>query len=145
MSQLNTGAASKDISCEHCRELLSEYVDREISEAQKASVEQHLKTCSKCGTESSRLLGLKQIVQHWGGVRGSSQFHQSVMEKMIRESQQTPASQFNAAALSKENESNHSTGNADDSKSMPAVWILLIAVFLAIAAYFAVLKLRGGF
>ena len=144
MNQPDTSAASKEISCEQCRELLSDYVDREISEAQQSLVELHLKSCLKCGTESSRLMGLKQIVQHWDGVQGSSQFHKSVMEKMIRESQQTPADQFNAAALARENELANSTGRVEDARTLSAVWILLAAAFIAVAAYFVVLKLRGG-
>ena len=62
MADTNSDAAVKEISCEQCRELLSDYVDREISPSERASVERHLSTCAKCGTESARLHGLKKIV-----------------------------------------------------------------------------------
>src|SRR5688572_4194243 len=91
-------ASVNEISCEQCRELLSDYVDRELSAGEKASVEKHLTSCLKCGSESARMVGLKKIVQNWQGVRSSGEFRQSVMQRMIRESQQVPSSQFTEAA-----------------------------------------------
>jgi anti-sigma factor RsiW len=135
---------ASSLSCEQCRELLSDYVDRELSESEKASVERHLSNCIKCGSESARLHGMKKIVQHWQGVTGSGEFRKSVMEKMIRESQQVPSQQFNDAAKA-------SDGAAADSqrieeveeRSLPPIWILLAAGVLAIAAYYLVLFLRA--
>src|SRR5205809_621231 len=71
MDDQMVNAPAKEITCEECRDLLSEYVDREISDSERASVEYHIKTCTRCSTESTRVTGLKKIAQHWEGVKGS--------------------------------------------------------------------------
>lgn len=131
------------LSCEQCRELLSDYVDRELADNEKAGVELHLKECIKCGSESTRMHGLKNIVQHWDGVKGSGEFRKSVIQKMIRESQQMPSGQFTESAA----ESARLAANAEAVQAtedrLPPIWILLVAAVMAIVAYFVVLKLRG--
>lgn len=133
------------LSCEQCRELLSDYIDRELTDAERAAVERHLSDCAKCGTESSRMLGLKKIVQHWGGVRGSGEFRKVLMDKMIRESQQIataptsdarPGSASEAAAAE--------TRNGAAERALPPVWVLLAAAVVAAAAYCLVRWLRGA-
>lgn len=145
MSDTKSQPAVTDLSCEQCRELLSDYIDREISEAEKAAVEKHLKTCNKCSTESVRLSGLKNVVRHWEGVKGSGEFRKSVVQQMIRESQQMPAGQFNAA-VAKANAAHADDAiefDTDSDKTLPPAWIILVALFLAVAAYFVVMYLRG--
>lgn len=140
-----TSEKTGELTCERCRELLSDYVDRELTGDEKALVERHLGSCNKCGSESVRLHGLKKIVQHWDGVKGSGEFRKSVIEKMIRESQQVPSLQFTDAAKAAR------VGDLDtlvldseaEGKSLPPIWILLAASLLAVAAYFVVLWLRG--
>jgi anti-sigma factor RsiW len=147
------------LSCESCREFLSDYIDRELTEEERRSVERHLATCTQCGSESHRLLGLKNVVQHWGGVPGSGEFRQAVVQQMIRESQQMPSAAFvqQAAAESSRmaatpeslKERMDSTVNMDASerddelKTLPPVWVFLVAVALAVVAYCVVIKLRG--
>jgi anti-sigma factor RsiW len=142
MSDPQASAPPKEISCEQCRELLSDYVDRELSGAERSSVEHHLNTCQKCGTESVRLMGLKKIVQHWDGVKGSGEFRAAVMDKMIRESQQMASAPFNeeAARASQRKISEESS----EEKSLPPVWILLVAVGMAILAFMLVRFLTAG-
>jgi anti-sigma factor RsiW len=131
------------INCDQCRELLSDYIDRELSEGEKSSVERHLNTCTKCGTESSRMMGLKKIVQHWDGVKGSGEFRKSVMERMIRESQQIPSKQFTDAADSTAAESARSKAEGE-IRTLPPIWILLAAGVVALVAYYVVIWLRGA-
>jgi len=140
-----TSAPPQEISCDQCRELLSDYVDRELSGSERAAVEQHVATCAKCGTESVRLMGLKKIVQHWDGVQGSGEFRQVVLQQMIRESQQMPAGPFKEAAESGRAQAAQSGAAADEGeeKRLPPVWILLAAAALAVAAYYIVLIIRG--
>jgi anti-sigma factor RsiW len=137
-----TSAPPQEISCDHCRELLSDYVDRELSPAELHTVEHHVSTCGKCGTESARLLGLKKIVQHWDGVKGSGEFRQAVMQKMISESQQMPSAPFTDAADSSRQQAT-SDGTEEEGKRLPPIWILLAAVALALVAYYLVLFIRG--
>jgi anti-sigma factor RsiW len=135
---------SGELTCEQCRELLSDYVDRELTDAERSSVERHLGNCAKCGTESVRLLGLKKIVQHWGGVQGSGEFRKSLMEKMIRESHQMPAVQIpDAADGVAAAERQTSLQDADAERTLPPIWILMAATVGAVAAYFLVRWLRG--
>ncbi|MGD0088482.1 MAG: zf-HC2 domain-containing protein [Planctomycetota bacterium] len=133
------------LTCEQCRGLLSDYVDRELTESERAAVEHHLGNCTKCGTESARMLGLKKIVQHWGGVKGSGEFRKSLVNRMIEESQQMPVlhpGEVQATATA-------AVGPQADpdregaGKSLPPIWILLAAFCLAVAVYFLVLWLRG--
>jgi anti-sigma factor RsiW len=142
-----TSEKTSELSCEQCRSLLSDYVDRELTEVEKAQVEKHLGSCTRCGTESARLTGLKKIVQHWDGVKGSGEFRKAVMEQMIRESQQVPSLQFTEAARAAgvgEAAVVASTDTDAEGKSLPPVWILVAATITAIAAYFVVLWLRGA-
>ncbi len=144
MSDTKNQPAITELNCEQCRELLSDYVDRELSGAEKAAVERHLTTCSKCTTESVRLNGLKNVVRNWDGVKGSGEFRKSVVQQMIRESQQVPSEQFNAAAKASVRSSGLIEDEEDTAKSLPPAWILLVALFLAVAAYFGVMALRGN-
>lgn len=143
MSETNSGAIVKEISCEQCRELLSDYVDREISESERAAVERHLSSCTKCVTESARLNGLKKIVQQWDGVQGSGEFRKSVVEKMIRETQQVPADQFKKVVLASGAEE-MGPDPEEGAKTLPPAWILLVAIFLAVVAYLGIMHFRGG-
>ena len=143
----DTVAAPKQITCDECRDLLSEYVDREIQEDVRASIERHLTECTRCVTESTRLQGLKNVVRHWDGVRGSGRFRASVMSQMIRESQATqisPERLAEAAALAKEVKQQQEEDDAAEPKRLPPVWVFIAAAVLAAAVYFIVLKLRGA-
>jgi anti-sigma factor RsiW len=130
-----------ELTCEQCRELLSDYLDRELSDSEVKAVERHLGDCVRCGTESSRLAGLKRIVQHWEGVKGSGEFRKAVIAQMVRESQQVPARQFADAAAA-----GPDTAAADDpaaEKTVPPLWVLLAAGAVAFALYWIVRWLRG--
>jgi len=133
------------LTCEQCRELLSDYVDRELTQGERGSVEHHLGNCPKCGTESARLLGLKKIVQHWGGVKGSGAFHKSLMNKMIQESQHMPVLDTTEARPAAGSALGCQVGVEDSeaAKRLPPIWIVLAAACVAAAAYYLVLWLRG--
>lgn len=136
---------TSELTCEQCRELLSDYVDRELTDAERSAVERHLGNCGKCGTESSRLVGLKKVVQHWGGVKGSGEFRKALMERVVRESQQMPALNLAEAPAganpSAQAQTDSESGAAE--RTLPPIWILLVAAVVAAAAYYLVLWLRG--
>jgi anti-sigma factor RsiW len=119
-----------EISCDQCRELLSDYIDRELSAQQLASVEQHLSNCGKCGTESARLLGLKNIIQRWDGVQSSGEFPAA-------QASSSPAVPLALASPQQDEE------NEVEAKRLPPFWVLLGAVALAAAAYYLITFLRG--
>ena len=145
MADIGTAPKPKLISCEECRDLLSEYVDREIQEDIRASIERHLTEYNRCVTESTRLQGLKNVIRHWDGVKGTGAFRNSVMQQMIRESQQTqiPAAKL-AEATAAAREGRAAEDDAHEAKRLPPVWVLIAATALAVIVYFIVLKLRGG-
>ncbi len=144
----DTDTEPKLITCDECRDLLSEYVDREIAEDIRASIERHLTECTRCVTESTRLQGLKNVIRHWDGVKGTGKFRNAVMQQMVRESQQThiSAGQLADATAAAKEARQFQPGEDDpaEPKRLPPVWVLIAAVVLAVLVYFIVLKLRGA-
>lgn len=137
-----TSSPPKELTCEQCREFLSDYIDRELTAGERAAVEHHVGTCLKCANESTNIQGLKRVAQEWQGVQGSGEFRRSVMQRMIRESQQMPAAAIRQAADAAA-ESARMPGDDEEGKSIPPVWILLAAGALAICVYYLILWLRG--
>ena len=127
---------STELNCEQCRELLSDYVDRELTSAEQQAVERHLATCTRCASESTRMVGLKNVVQHWNGIEGTNEFHEDVMDKLITESQMMPSKQFTDAAEKARAESVRQSEPA--AGTPPWVWLVVgvvIAAALATAAF----------
>ncbi len=120
------------ITCEQCRELLSGYVDRELDAGEQAAVEHHLATCVRCGNESSRLVGLKNIVQHWDGVKSSEKFREAVLEKFVSESRMMPSAPFTEAAEKARADSVQGlTAQQGGRKKLSLGWCIAIAIVLA--------------
>lgn len=142
----DTDTEPKLITCDECRDLLSEYVDREIAEDIRASIERHLTECNRCVTESTRLQGLKNVIRHWDGVKGTGKFRTAVMQQMIRESQQThiSAGQLADATAAAKEARQFQSDDDPEPKRLPPVWVLIAAAVLAVLVYFIVLKLRGA-
>jgi anti-sigma factor RsiW len=140
-----TSSPPKEMTCEQCREFLSDYIDRELTAEERASVEHHVGTCLKCANESTNIQGLKRVAQQWPGVQGSGEFRRSVMQRMIRESQMMPAAAIRQAADAAVDSAESARLNDEDEegKSIPPVWILAAAVALAVCVYYVILWLRG--
>jgi len=139
-----TSSPPKEMTCEQCREFLSDYIDRELTAEERASVEHHVGTCLKCANESTNIQGLKRVAQQWNGVQGSGEFRRSVMQRMIRESQMMPAAGIRQAADEAAESARIGGGGEDEEgKSIPPVWILAAAVALAVCVYYLILWLRG--
>lgn len=133
----------RELSCEQCRELLSDYVDKELAGEDLAAVEHHVATCEKCATESTRVRGLKNIAQHWQGVAPDKKFHDSVMERYITESQMMASKPFKEAADSQREAQRNAEGEAAEKpKGLPVALVLGIAVALAAIAFVALKFLR---
>jgi anti-sigma factor (TIGR02949 family) len=132
----DTAPEPLQLSCEDCRDLLSEYLDKEISPEHRAAIEHHLATCTRCVTESTRLQGLKNIVKHWEGVRGTSNFRAAVMTRFISESQQIQPGKLAVPKSEVE--------DRDDPKRIPPIWVLTAAIVLAVIVYYAILYFRGA-
>lgn len=131
---------STELNCEQCRELLSGYVDRELTTDEQQSVDRHLSTCPRCATESTRVVGLKNVVQHWDGIQGSDDFHQGVMQKLITESQMMSSKQFMEAAERAKAESRR---QEPPPPSRSWLWLVLGVLVAAAAAVIVYLLARG--
>jgi len=126
---------STELSCEKCRELLSVYIDRELTTDEQQAVERHLASCTRCASESTHMVGLKNVVQHWKGIEGSNEFNKDVMDKLITESQMMSSKPFIEAAERAKAESARVEEPAPDRSW---VWLLagvLIAAAVAVAAF----------
>lgn len=140
-----TRSAPKEITCEQCRDLLSEYVDHELSDQEKVDVEHHVATCIKCASESTRLVGIKNIVQNWEGVKGSSKFREAVLEQYISESRMMASKPFTdaAAAARAESQRQQEQDSGKPQTASPAFWIAVVVALSAAAALLAFLFFGG--
>lgn len=141
MSESHAAVGAQDLSCAECRDLLSGYLDHELTPDEQAAVEKHLSTCTHCTHESTSLVGLRDIVRHWEGIRGSNEFHQQVMDRLIRESQMAPSKQYtDAAEKAKTQAALAAQASAAEAAGKRPLWPwILIAAGLAILALLALL------
>lgn len=51
------------MTCENIQELLSAYLDRELSDADKAEVSAHVDMCARCRAEKEALLSVKESLR----------------------------------------------------------------------------------
>ena len=72
------------MNCEEVKDLLSAFQDRELEPGEMTAVEEHLKNCPECATQSTMLTNLSRIVQHWEGVRASERVKHELVEKVHR-------------------------------------------------------------
>jgi len=82
------------LTCHRCRELLSGYADAELTRHEVQAVSRHLANCTRCATESTHMILLKKLLQHWEGIEGSPEFFEDVLEKVIGESQTMSSSRY---------------------------------------------------
>ncbi len=123
----------RELTCQECRELLSSYLDQELEAQDSQAVELHLRNCGKCGKETTEFKGLKNVVQHWDGIKGSGEWRKAVVERYIRESQMMPSRPFTDAA-----DSVREFANSESENKLPPGLVLGIASMLAVAAYFLI-------
>ena len=128
-----------DLTCEQCRELLSGYVDRELSPNERSSVENHVRTCTVCAQETTCVKGLKSLVENWEGVKGNTKFHDRVMQEFIRESQMTPSAPFTEAADKAKQASIREPGTKGGF-STAVLWGIILILALGAAVLFFVIQ-----
>ncbi|MCZ7648364.1 MAG: zf-HC2 domain-containing protein [Planctomycetota bacterium] len=134
-------ANARELSCEECRDLLSDYVDRELDAADRAAVEKHLGACTKCAGESSMMQGLKKVIQQWDGVHGSEALHHRTMDQYIRESRMVPSKPFTDAA---DAAAGRAAPDSGERKGLSPALVLGGAIVLAVLAFVLIRMLRGG-
>lgn len=67
----------------HIIDQLNAYLDNELSEKEKAIVEEHLSRCSGCAQELARLKALSETLKSWNAPEPSAHFDQAVRDKIL--------------------------------------------------------------
>jgi anti-sigma factor RsiW len=124
-----------DLSCEQCRDLISGYVDRELTRAEREAVERHVVGCQKCAGESSCMTGLKEIVRRWNGIQSGGEFHKNLVEKLVRESRMMSSKPFVEAAerARTASEAREVAPAAQPARTRWELYVFLAALAFAIA------------
>ena len=128
-----------EITCQQCRDLLSSYVDRELSPDERTSVEHHVRTCTQCAQETTCVKGLKNLVENWDGVKSDNKFRERVMQEFIRESQLTASAPFTEAADKAREESVRHTVSKG-AFSMKVLWGIVLGMALGAAVLYFVIQ-----
>ena len=84
-TKMSDRATKTALTCQRCRELLSGYVDVELTGDEVRAVSRHLAHCTLCANESTHMILLKKLLQHWEGIEGSPEFFEDVLQRAIRE------------------------------------------------------------
>ncbi len=72
------------MDCEEARELLSPYLDRELTPEEMTAIAEHLEDCKDCAEQSTIFGQLSRIVKHWEGIRSPEETRRELVEKMRR-------------------------------------------------------------
>ncbi len=74
------------MNCEDVRELLSPYLDRELTSDEMTDIAGHLEECPDCMHKSTVFGQLSRVVKHWEGIKASEEAKRKLMEKVRRAS-----------------------------------------------------------
>ena len=77
----------KNHNCSEIKELLSSFIDKEVSQEEERLINEHLETCSDCAKELSELMELKYLMEKIGKeeLEAPEGFAESVMNKIENE------------------------------------------------------------
>jgi anti-sigma factor RsiW len=67
------------MKCSKAQELISPYIDEELSEGKKRELEDHIKACEKCRTEVEEMQGVSQLFVNTEKFKAPYGFHAKVM------------------------------------------------------------------
>lgn len=70
-----------ELNCAQIQGILHDYHDRELPPEFSAGVEKHLAACSQCARESTVIVGLKRILDHYQGEQPSPDFSARVVKR----------------------------------------------------------------
>jgi anti-sigma factor (TIGR02949 family) len=80
-----------ELNCEEVRELLSPYLDRELTSDEMTSIARHLEDCPDCMHKSTVFGQLSRVIKHWEGIKASEEARHKLMEQVRRASTRTQA------------------------------------------------------
>jgi hypothetical protein len=73
------------MNCNEVRELLSPMTDREVSKDDLKLIEEHLNTCQDCAFQSTMMVGMKNLLRQWDGLKPTEVFHTRVLDRVKSE------------------------------------------------------------
>ncbi len=76
----------RELNCEEVRELLSPYLDRELTSDEMTDIAGHLEECPDCMHKSTIFGQLSRVIKHWEGIKASEEVKAKLMDKVRRDS-----------------------------------------------------------
>jgi anti-sigma factor (TIGR02949 family) len=77
------------LNCDEVRELLSPYLDRELTGEEMTALGEHLDSCKECAAKSAIFGQLSKILNHWEGVQASNNAREHLSEQLRKINRET--------------------------------------------------------
>lgn len=87
------------MDCAEVKELLSPYLDRELTVEEMTAIAEHLEDCRDCAEQSTIFGQLSRVIKHWEGIRASEETRRELVEKVRRVSTRARAKRTLPLAL----------------------------------------------
>jgi len=69
------------MKCEHCRQLISAAVDKELNEGEQVVLDEHLAQCSECAQYAEQIRELERLTSEWESSAMPSDVEQAVFAR----------------------------------------------------------------
>ncbi|MHC4914028.1 MAG: anti-sigma factor [Planctomycetota bacterium] len=70
------------MDCDEVRELLSPYLDRELTPDEMTRIAEHLESCPDCMHKSTIFGQLSKVIKHWEGIQASEEARRKLVERV---------------------------------------------------------------
>jgi hypothetical protein len=70
------------LNCQEVRELLSPYLDRELTGQEMTDIAVHLEGCKDCMEQSTVFGQLSRVIKHWEGIQATEKIKHQLMEQV---------------------------------------------------------------
>jgi anti-sigma factor (TIGR02949 family) len=70
------------LNCQEVRELLSPYLDRELTSEEMTDIAMHLESCKACMEQSTVFGQLSRVIKHWEGIQATEEVKRRLMEQV---------------------------------------------------------------
>lgn len=71
------------MNCEQIRQLISALVDKELTEGERGSLDEHLAQCSECAQYSEQIRELERLTSEWEASQMPSDVEQTITDKTM--------------------------------------------------------------
>ena len=73
------------MNCEHCRQLISALVDKELTEGERGSLDEHLAQCSECAQYPEQIRELERLTSEWESSAMPSEVEEAILSRTNRQ------------------------------------------------------------